>query len=125
MVTSKRGRLSSADRERIHALAERGLSLSDIAKEVERKEEVIGEILGEKKSRLRKSSPLVAKSPVLRPSRPAPVVKDSSRPSRPQGLLGHSLWVRPGYQIELTLPADLTLAEAERLSIMIRSLPFS
>lgn len=126
MLTSKRGRLSSADRERIHALSERGLSAAQIAKEVERREDVIEAILGaSKKNSARGRKP---KAPVAPPPRaaaaPAPAPK-AARAERPRGVLEHQLWVRPGYHIELVLPADLTAAEAERLATWARSLPFS
>ncbi|MFN8611409.1 MAG: hypothetical protein U0931_27940 [Vulcanimicrobiota bacterium] len=124
MLTSKRGRLSSADRERIHALSERGLSAAQIAKEVERREDVIESILGaSKKSSGRGRKPKVA-APAPRAVTPAPAPK-APRAERPRGVLEHQLWVRPGYHIELVLPADLTAAEAERLATWARSLPFS
>ena len=125
MVTSKRGRLSSADRERIHALSERGLSAAQIAREVERREDVIESILGASKkasNRGRKPNKVVEAPRVQAPSAPAPA---KVRTERPKGMLEHQLWVRPGYRIELTLPADLSAAEAERLANWARSLPFS
>ncbi|MBS2034908.1 hypothetical protein JST97_07965 [bacterium] len=124
MLTSKRGRLSSADRERIHALSERGLSAAQIAKEVERREDVIESILGaSKKSSGRGRKPKVV-APPARQVAVAPAPK-AARVERPRGVLEHQLWVRPGYHIELVLPADLTAAEAERLATWARSLPFS
>lgn len=124
MVTSKRGRLSSADRQRIHALSERGLSAAQIAKEVERREDVIESILGERKAsnRGRKPGKVVEVPRAQAPSAPA---ASKARAERPKGMLEHQLWVRPGYRIELTLPADLSSAEAERLASWARSLPFS
>jgi hypothetical protein len=124
MLTSKRGRLSSADRERIHALSERGLSAAQIAKEVERREDVIEAILGaSKKNSGRGRKPKVV-APPPRATAVAPAPK-AARAERPRGVLEHQLWVRPGYHIELVLPADLTAAEAERLATWARSLPFS
>ncbi|MBT9583768.1 hypothetical protein IV102_10495 [bacterium] len=116
MVISKRGRLSSADRERIHALAERGHSIEEISRELERREDVIEGILEEKQAsaRTRKAAPKPSGNGV-------PV----SKKSQPKGLLSHFIWVRPGFQIELTLPADLSEGEAERLSVMVKSLPFT
>ena len=115
MVMSKRGRLSSADRERIHALSERGLSAAQIAKEVERREDVIEGILGaSKKSSTRGRKPK-APEPAGR-VQAAAVAPVKARAERPRGVLEHQLWVRPGYHIELALPADLTVAEAERLA---------
>jgi len=124
MVTSKRGRLSSADRQRIHALSERGLSAAQIAKEVERREDVIEGILGERKAsnRGRKPGKVVESPRAQAPSAPAAT---KARAERPKGMLEHQLWVRPGYRIELILPADLSSAEAERLASWARSLPFS
>lgn len=117
MVISKRGRLSSADRERIHALAERGHSIEEISRELERREDVIEGILEEKEAsaRARKSGSKQS------PPNGVPVSKKVTA----KGLLSHFIWVRPGFQIELTLPADLSESEAERLSIMVKSLPFS
>lgn len=122
MVTSKRGRLSSSDREKIHALSERGLSVADIAREVERREDVIEMILGTKRapSRGRKGPMKAGKAGANGVANEVSV-----RRERPRGLLSHLLWVRPGFQIELNLPADLTEGEAERLSIMIKALPFA
>lgn len=123
MVTSKRGRLSSSDREKIHALSERGLSVAEIAAEVERREDVIESILGTKKAPLRGRRPLgVAIGKAVGNGAAGSPVR---RGDRPRGLLSHLLWVRPGFQIELHLPADLSEGEAERLSIMIKALPFA
>jgi hypothetical protein len=123
MVTSKRGRLSSADRERIHALSERGLSAAQIAKEVERREDVIEQILGAHKKSSNRGRKPKAPEPAPRPQVVAPAPKPKAE--RPRGVLEHQLWIRPGYQIELVLPADLSGAEAERLANWARSLPFA
>lgn len=127
MVMSKRGRLSSADRERIHALSERGLSAAQIAKEVERREDVIEAILGASKKSSNRGRKPAAKAPEPAPRAqvvaPTPVAKP--RAERARGVLEHQLWIRPGYQIELVLPADLSNAEAERLANWARSLPFA
>ncbi len=124
MVMSKRGRLSTADRERIHALSERGLSAAQIAKEVERREDVIEGILGASKKNSNRGRKPKAPEPAPRvQAAPAPAPK--ARAERPRGVLEHQLWVRPGYHIELVLPADLTAAEAERLATWARSLPFA
>jgi hypothetical protein len=113
MLTSKKGRLSSADRDRIHSLSERGFSIQEIAEEVERREDVVEGVLGETKAvRVRKGSAL---------ARSGAKARDES----PPGLLSHFFWVRPGFQIEFNLPADLTEGEAERLCAMVKSLPFS
>lgn len=123
MVMSKRGRLSSADRERIHALSERGLSAAQIAKEVERREDVIESILGASKKNSNRGRKPKAPEPAPRAQAVAPAPK--ARAERPRGVLEHQLWVRPGFHIELALPADLTVAEAERLATWARSLPFA
>lgn len=127
MVMSKRGRLSSADRERIHALSERGLSAAQIAKEVERREDVIESILGaSKKNSTRGRKPKAPEpAPRAQAAAPAPAPAAKARAERPRGVLEHQLWVRPGYHIELILPADLSAAEAERLANWARSLPFA
>ena len=125
MVTSKRGRLSSADRERIHALSERGLSAAQIAKEVERREDVIESILGASKKSSNRGRKPKAPEPAPRAQAAAPAPAPKARAERPRGVLEHQLWVRPGYHIELILPADLTAAEAERLANWARSLPFA
>ena len=126
MVMSKRGRLSSADRERIHALSERGLSAAQIAKEVERREDVIESILGASKKSSNRGRKPKAPEPAPRvQAAPAPALAPKARAERPRGVLEHQLWVRPGYHIELVLPADLTAAEAERLATWARSLPFA
>ncbi|MCW5869147.1 MAG: hypothetical protein KIS61_17945 [Candidatus Eremiobacteraeota bacterium] len=120
---SKRGRLSSADRERIHALSERGLSAAQIAKEVERREDVIEGILNAgKKNSTRGRKPRAYEPP---PRAQAAFPPRAPRAERPRGVLEHQLWIRPGYHIELVLPADLTGAEAERLANWARSLPFA
>lgn len=125
MVTSKRGRLSSADRERIHALSERGLSAAQIAKEVERREDVIESILGASKKNSNRGRKPKAPEPAPRAQVAPPAPAPKARAERPRGVLEHQLWVRPGYHIELILPADLTAAEAERLANWARSLPFA
>jgi hypothetical protein len=125
MVTSKRGRLSSADRERIHALSERGLSAAQIAKEVERREDVIESILGASKKSSNRGRKPKAPEPAPRAQVAPPAPAPKARAERPRGVLEHQLWVRPGYHIELILPADLTTAEAERLANWARSLPFA
>ena len=120
MVNSKRGRISSADRERIHAMSEKGLSVEEIAHEVERREDVVEAILNEKKGgRGRKPRVLIKDAVSNIPAAP------KARSYGAKGFLNHSLWVRPGFQIDLTLPGDITEAEAERLSVMIRAIPFS
>lgn len=121
MVISKRGRMSSADRERIHALAEKGKSVADISRIVERRPDVIEAILGAKRMTLRGRRPK-AEEGDLRGS--APVRVASERIERPKTVLDHQLWVRPGLQITLSLPGDFNEAEAERLAVMIRNLPF-
>ncbi len=124
MVVSKRGRLSTADRERIHALSNRGLSAAQIAKEVERREDVVEGILSTSKKSSNRGRKPKAPEPAPRvQAAPAPAPK--ARAERPRGVLEHQLWVRPGYHIELVLPADLTAAEAERLATWARSLPFA
>ena len=123
MVTSKRGRLSSADKEKIHALSERGLSTLDIALEVERREDVIEAILAAKKAPARGRKPKTEAGEAAKTTSNGAVIAASGKTAR--GLLTHQLWVRPGFCIELSLPGDLSQAEAERLSIMIRALPFS
>lgn len=130
MVTSKRGRLSSADRERIHALAERGMSVEEIATEVERREDVIEAILGKNKatgSRAKRSSRVEDDKAGKPRAKPVDALAEMmmSKTRRVGGTLEHMLWVRPGFQIQLTLPADLSQTEAERLSVMVRNLPFS
>lgn len=125
MVMSKRGRLSSADRERIHALSERGLSAAQIAKEVERREDVIEAILGASKKNSNRGRKPKAPEPAPRAQAVASPAPRAARAERPRGVLEHQLWVRPGYHIELELPADLTVAEAERLANWARSLPFA
>jgi len=122
MVTSKRGRLSSADRERIHALAEKGKSISEISRDVERRPDVIEAILGAKKLVARGRKPRQEED-----ERPIPVARIASAPRRdlPRDILEHQLWVRPGVQITLSLPGDFNEFEAERLAVMVRNLPFS
>lgn len=133
MVTSKRGRMSSADREKIHALAERGLSVDEIAAEVERRADVVEAILGKNhktngrgRRRAEEERPASRGRARAAEAVPAPVVKEGrGRRVASGGTLEHLLWVRPGFQIQLTLPADLSEHEAERLSVMVRNLPFS
>lgn len=131
MVTSKRGRLSSADRERIHALAERGMSVEEIATEVERREDVIEAILGKNKAtgnaRAKRSNRVEEDKAGKPRAKPVDALAEMmmSKTRRVGGTLEHMLWVRPGFQIQLTLPADLSQTEAERLSVMVRNLPFS
>jgi hypothetical protein len=136
MVTSKRGRLSSADRERIHALAERGMSVDEIASEVERREDVIEAILGKnkaasngraKRSRVEEDRSSASNGAGRPRAKPVDALSEMmmSKTRRVGGTLEHMLWVRPGFQIQLTLPADLSQTEAERLSVMVRNLPFS
>lgn len=137
MVTSKRGRLSSADRERIHALAERGMTVDEIATQVQRREDVIEAILGKskaatngraKRSRVEDDKASAASNGAGRPrAKPVDGLSEllMSKTRRVGGTLEHMLWVRPGFQIQLTLPADLSQTEAERLSVMVRNLPFS
>lgn len=122
MVTSKRGRLSSADRERIHALAEKGKSIAEISRDVERRPDVIEAILGAKKLVARGRKPRMDED-----ERPVPVARIASAPRRdlPRDILEHQLWVRPGVQITLSLPGDFNEYEAERLAVMVRNLPFS
>jgi len=109
MLTSKKGRMSHEDRQRIFEMDENGFSLAEIAHEVQRREDVVADILSERKGRRHK----------------AKASPETARVTGAKSLLSHQLWVRPGYQIELSLPADLTVGEAERLSVMVRSLPFS
>ncbi len=42
----------------------------------------------------------------------------------PEGAIQHTFQLRPDWQIELTLPADLSAREAGRLSEFVKTLPF-
>jgi hypothetical protein len=42
----------------------------------------------------------------------------------PKGAIQHTFQLRPDWQIELTLPADLSAREAGRLSEFVKTLPF-
>lgn len=42
----------------------------------------------------------------------------------PEGALQHTFQLRPGWQVELALPSDLSAREAGRLSEFIKTLPF-
>ena len=42
----------------------------------------------------------------------------------PEGSIQHTFQLRPGWQIEITLPADLSTREAGRLSEFVKTLPF-
>jgi hypothetical protein len=42
----------------------------------------------------------------------------------PEGAIEHKYQLRPDWQVEITLPADLTAREAARLSEFIKTLPF-
>lgn len=51
---------------------------------------------------------------------------DDDSPVRPAppGAIRHTFQLRPGWQIDLTLPADLSAREAGRLSEFVKTLPF-
>ncbi len=42
----------------------------------------------------------------------------------PEGAIQHTFQLRPGWQVELALPADLSAREAGRLSEFVKTLPF-
>lgn len=56
-------------------------------------------------------------------SNPKPSPPPEPKPESPS--LTHSFHLREELQVEITLPRDLTKAEAERLSLFIQTLPFS
>jgi len=49
---------------------------------------------------------------------------DGEVTSTPEGAIEHKYQLRPDWQVEITLPADLTTREAARLSEFIKTLPF-
>lgn len=120
---SKRGRLSSSDRDRIHELAQSGYSVEEIAEQVERRKDVVESVLG--------AAAAAAQPKKARRTRAqaAPQVEEVAQEEGEneiaEGMLQHFIWLRSGVQVELVLPADLTQAEAERLSVMVRNLPFT
>jgi hypothetical protein len=120
MADSKRGRISNSDRERIQELASRGESVEAIASAVERRVDVVQAILGALSSRFRGRMPKAAPAAAAAPA----ASKAAAKRAVGSGLLSHSMWLRPGIQLEFSLPADLTQAEAERLCTMVRALPF-
>lgn len=119
MAKIRRGRLSNADRQRIHDMYSGGKSIAQISKEVERREDIIAGILGLSKKALAMTT---RAAPVGAPKKET---REAPRAAREEEVLEHRLWVRPGYQIVLRLPADLSAIEAERLSVMVKTLPFS
>jgi hypothetical protein len=53
------------------------------------------------------------------------VTKNDLRPSQePRAFIPYEIPLRPGVQARLVLPVDLTVAEADRLCDVIRSLAF-
>ena len=67
--------------------------------------------------------------------KPAPEVQAKRTPGRPLGsknknanvsgeIIRHAFLLRPGYQLHLSLPQNLTVGEAERLSDFVSTLPF-
>ncbi len=63
-------------------------------------------------------------------NRPEPVPHDQGLPAAEEdgeeatsNFLEHYFNLRVDYQLELTLPVDLTIAEADRLAAFIKSLP--
>lgn len=121
MSESKRGRISNSDRERIHELASRGESVESIADAVERRVDVVQAILGSLAGRFRGRLPKAAATSA--PERA--VAPRASKRAMSTDQLSHSFWLRPGVQLELSLPADLSQVEAERLCTMVRALPFN
>lgn len=130
MAKIRRGRLSNADRQRIHDMYGSGKSIAQISKEVERREDIIAGILGLSKRALAAASKVAPPAKKDgRPAKEAPAVAAAVSvavaSASEDDVLEHHFWVRPGYPIGLRLPADLTASEAERLASMIKSLPFS
>ena len=55
---------------------------------------------------------------------PAALSAGSVAETTPEGAIRHTFQLRPDWQIELTLPADLSVREASRLSEFVKTLPF-
>ena len=151
---STRGPLTAAAKEQVKAMAEHGVSPSDIAAEFGRSVQAILNVLGVKfegaklKARRGKAEkPKVARNqggtrqaavtPKKNPTPERTVTRvtpvQHSEPSlipasgSPRGgrLLNHKFWLRAGISVDLRLPVDLQAEEAERLAQVVRSLPFS
>ena len=75
------------------------------------------------RSRKRASARNAASAPTTR----APESVDASAPeppAAPHGMVAYDLPLRPNLRARLTLPADLTTSDAERISAFVRSLAF-
>lgn len=76
----------------------------------------------------RKPAKAAASAPAAPPPEPAPTSAPAPRARRASAgsssSLTHHFWLRPGLEINLELPADLSADEAQRLASVIQSLPF-
>lgn len=122
------GRISNETRRTILEMAAAGESAEDIAQSLGRNLASVNRIIegseggggkAGKKSGRRKGGSKSAPAPAPTPAPAAPRARRATG-----GTLTHHFWLRPGLEINLELPADLSSDEAQRLASVIQSLPF-
>jgi hypothetical protein len=118
------GRISNETRRTILEMAAAGESAEDIAQSLGRNLGSVSRIIeGSTGKASKKSGRRSKKSGRAAAPEPAAAAAPKARRSS-SGTLTHHFWLRPGLEINLELPADLSSDEAQRLASVIQSLPF-
>ncbi len=142
------GRISNETRRTIHEMAAAGESAEDIATTLGRNLNSVRRIMegstpkgsgksSKSSSKSAKSTKKPASAPGRKPAKAAPVSEPAPAPAPApaprarraasadsSATLTHHFWLRPGLEINLELPSDLSADEAQRLASVIQSLPF-